>query len=257
MARDQRDHYYRMAKEAGYRARSAYKLLQINQRFHLIRRGDSVVDLGASPGGWLQVAKELSGGRIVGVDLERIEPIPGVVTVQADITKEEALGLIKQALGGEADVVISDAAPNLSGAWDVDHARSIGLASSALSLALKLLKPGGHFLAKVFQGEMFPGYLAQVRREFSLVQAHSPKASRKESAEMYIVAKGKLTGPVRVGEVYDVQIESLGRSGDGVAMVEGFAVIVKGASLGERLRVRIESVKPRVTFGKIVEKVED
>ncbi|HPT19451.1 MAG TPA: RlmE family RNA methyltransferase, partial [Methanothrix sp.] len=135
MARDQRDHYYRLAKEEGYRARSAYKLLQINEKFHIIRRGDSVVDLGAAPGGWLQVAAKLSGGIVVGVDIEPILSIPGVVTFQADITKDSTVDLVKGALGGEADVVICDAAPNLTGAWDMDHAVSVDLARSALKMA--------------------------------------------------------------------------------------------------------------------------
>jgi 23S rRNA (uridine2552-2'-O)-methyltransferase len=256
MARDQKDHYYRRAKEEGYRARSAYKLLQINQKFHLIKKGDRVVDLGAAPGGWLQVAKELAGkdGRIVGVDLEAIEPIPGVVTFQADITKESTVELIKEAIGGEADVVICDAAPNLSGAWDVDHARSIDLSTSALAMAKKLLRPRGHFLAKVFQGDMFTDFLDEVKQEFSQVQAHSPAASRKESAEMYVVAKKRISGPVRPGEILEVQIESLGKSGDGVAMVNGFAVIVKGARLGERLRIEVVAVKPNFAFASIIER---
>lgn len=252
MARDQRDHYYWKAKEEGYRARSAYKLLQINQRFNLIKRGNSVVDLGAAPGGWLQVAKQISGGKVVGVDLAKIEPIPGVVTFKADITKESTVDLIKDALGGSADVVICDAAPNLSGAWDVDHARSIDLARSALNMAKKMLKPGGNFLAKVFQGDMFNDYLRDVRREFSRVQAHSPQASRKESAEIYIIAKKLLSAPVRVGDVRDVQIESAGKSGDGIAMVDGFAVIVKGAKPGERQRIKINAVKQNFAFANIL-----
>jgi len=104
MARDQKDYYYRLAKQEGYRARSAYKLLQINEKFNIIKRGDSVVDLGAAPGGWLQVAAKLSGGSIVGVDLEGIAPIPGVKTFVADITHESTVNLVKDALGGEADV---------------------------------------------------------------------------------------------------------------------------------------------------------
>ncbi len=137
MARDQKDHYYRKAKQEGYRARSAFKLLQINEKFHLIRKGDSVVDLGAAPGGWLQVAKELSEGKIVGVDLEGIAPMPGITTFRADITQESTVDLVKEAIGGSADVVICDAAPNLSGAWDKDHALSIDLARSALKMARK------------------------------------------------------------------------------------------------------------------------
>ncbi|HNX38980.1 MAG TPA: 23S rRNA (uridine(2552)-2'-O)-methyltransferase [Methanothrix sp.] len=254
MARDQRDHYYRLAKEEGYRARSAYKLLQINEKFHIIRRGDSVVDLGAAPGGWLQVAAKLSGGIVVGVDIEPILSIPGVVTFQADITKDSTVDLVKGALGGEADVVICDAAPNLTGAWDMDHAVSVDLARSALKMARKLLKPKGNFVVKVFQGDLFLDFLNDVRREFSSVQAHSPPASRKESAETYVVAKKMLTAPVRRGEMLDVQIESTGKSGDGVAMVEGFAIIVRNSRLGEKLRVKIDAVKPNFAFADILER---
>jgi 23S rRNA (uridine2552-2'-O)-methyltransferase len=254
MARDQKDHYYRKAKEQGFRARSAYKLLQINQRFHLIKKGDSVVDLGAAPGGWLQVAKQLSGGKVIGVDLEEIEPLSGVVTLQADMTRESTIDLIRVALGGEADVVISDAAPNLSGAWDVDHSRSVDLARSALAVAERLLKPRGHFPVKVFQGDMYPEFLAEVKRDFSRVQAHSPPASRKESAEIYIVAKKLLSGSVRAGDVLDLQIQEEGRSGDGIAFVEGFAVIVKGARPGERVRIKISKVKPNFAFADVLER---
>lgn len=252
MARDQRDYYYRLAKEEGYRARSAFKLLQINEKFHIIKKGDSVVDLGAAPGGWLQVARKLSGGRIVGVDLEEIESIPDVITLQADITQDSTVDMIKNALGKSADVVICDAAPNLTGAWDMDHAVSIDLARSALRAALKLLKPRGNFVVKVFQGDMFTDYLNEVKREFESVQAHSPAASRKESAETYVVAKKRLTGPVRKGDILDVLIESSGKSGDGVAIVDGFAVIVRGAKVGERVRIKIDAVKPNFAFAAVL-----
>ena len=254
MARDQRDYYYRLAKEEGFRARSAYKLLQINEKFHVIKRDDSVVDLGAAPGGWLQVAEKLSGGKIVGVDLEGISFIPGVTTFRADITAESTVDLVKEALGGEADVVICDAAPNLSGAWDRDHAVSVDLARSALQMAKKLLKPRGNFVVKVFQGDMFIDYLNDVRKEFATVHAHSPVASRKESAETYVVAKRLLTGPVRKGDKLDIEIESVGKSGDGVAMVEGFAIIVRGAKLGEKMRVKIDAVKPNFAFADVLER---
>jgi 23S rRNA (uridine2552-2'-O)-methyltransferase len=254
MARDQRDYYYRLAKEEGYRARSAYKLLQINEKFHIIKRDDSVVDLGAAPGGWLQVAEKLSGGKIVGVDLEGISFIPGVTTFRADITAESTVDLVKEALGGDADVVICDAAPNLSGAWDRDHAVSVDLARSALKMAKKLLKPRGNFVVKVFQGDMFIDYLNEVRKEFATVHAHSPVASRKESAETYVVAKRLLTGPVRKGDKLDVLIESVGKSGDGVAMVEGFAIIVRGSKLGEKMRVKIDAVKPNFAFADVLER---
>jgi 23S rRNA (uridine2552-2'-O)-methyltransferase len=254
MARDQRDYYYRLAKEEGFRARSAYKLLQINEKFHVIKRDDSVVDLGAAPGGWLQVAEKLSGGKIVGVDLEGISFIPGVTTFRADITAESTVDLVKEALGGEADVVICDAAPNLSGAWDRDHAVSVDLARSALKMAKKLLKPRGNFVVKVFQGDMFIDYLNDVRKEFATVHAHSPVASRKESAETYVVAKRLLTGPVRKGDKLDIEIESVGKSGDGVAMVEGFAIIVRGSKLGEKMRVKIDAVKPNFAFADVLER---
>ncbi|ABK14925.1 MAG: TRAM domain-containing protein [Methanothrix sp.] len=255
MARDQKDHYYRKAKEEGYRARSAYKLKQINDKFHIIRRGSRVVDLGAAPGGWLQVARELSGGIVVGVDLERIEPLEGIVTIQGDITKEETLEQIAAALGGQADVVISDAAPNLSGIWDVDHARSIDLSRAALRIAKRLLRPGGSFLVKVFQGDMFNDYLEEVKREFSSVHAYTPPASRKESAEIYVIGKKLLSAPVRSGEIYDVTVDSVGRTGDGIAMIQGFAVIVKNASPGERLRIKIGPVKQRFAFASILERL--
>jgi 23S rRNA (uridine2552-2'-O)-methyltransferase len=254
MARDQRDYYYRLAKEEGYRARSAYKLLQINEKFHIIKKGNSVVDLGAAPGGWLQVAQKLSDGKIVGIDLESIEPVPGTLTFRADITQESTVELVKNALEGDADVVISDAAPNLTGAWDMDHAVSIDLARSALKMAKALLRPRGNFLVKVFQGDMFVDFLNEVRKEFVSVQAHSPLASRKESAETYIVAKKLLTGPVRKGDKLDVQIESMGTSGDGVAMVEGFAIFVRKSKVGEKLRVKIEAVKPNFAFAEVLER---
>ncbi len=151
-------------------------------------------------------------------------------------------------------MVICDAAPNLSGAWDRDHAISVDLARSALKMAKKLLKPRGNFVVKVFQGDMFIDYLNEVRKEFATVHAHSPPASRKESAETYVVAKRLLTGPVRRGEMMDVSIDSVGKSGDGVAMVEGFAIIVRGSKLGEKLRVKIDAVKPNFAFANVLER---
>jgi len=254
MARDQKDHYYRKAKEEGYRARSAYKLMQINEKFNVIKKGDSVVDLGAAPGGWLQVAQKLSGGKVVGVDLEGITPISGVVTFRADITAPSTVDLVKDALGGDADVVICDAAPNLSGAWDRDHAISIDLARSALKIAKMLLRPRGNFVVKVFQGDMFNEYLNEVRREFVIVHAHSPAASRKESAETYVVGKKLLSAPIRKGDMLNVTIDSIGKSGDGVAIVEGFAIIVRGSKLNEQLRVKIDAVLPNFAFANILER---
>ena len=198
MARNRHDHFYRLAKKEGYRSRAAYKLKQIDSRFRIIRRGDVVVDLGAAPGGWLQVAKELSGGTVVGVDLQPIRRIDGVTTLAADVTADGTIDAIRELIGGageggnghgRANVVLSDAAPNLSGDWSYDHARSIDLAEHALSCAEQILTPGGNFVVKVFQGDLFHGYLQRVRSVFGTVRAHSPAASRKVSAEMYIIAK--------------------------------------------------------------------
>jgi 23S rRNA (uridine2552-2'-O)-methyltransferase len=121
-------------------------------------------------------------------------------------------------------------------------------------MAKKLLKPRGNFVVKVFQGDMFIDYLNEVRKEFATVHAHSPVASRKESAETYVVAKRLLTGPVRKGDKLDIEIESVGKSGDGVAMVEGFAIIVRGSKLGEKMRVKIDAVKPNFAFADILER---
>ena len=190
MPRDRRDYYYRKAKKEGYRSRASFKLKQINERFGIIRKGDTVVDLGAAPGGWLQVAREISGGKVVGVDILPIREIEGVYTIKGDIRLEKTMEKISEILGKNgADVVICDAAPNLSGNWSYDHARSIDLAASALECARKILKPGGRFAVKVFQGDMFPGFLDNSRRYFMKVQAFSPEASRKQSAEIYVICK--------------------------------------------------------------------
>ncbi len=188
MPRDRRDYFYRKAKEEGYRSRAAFKLKQINQRFNIIKKGDTVVDLGAAPGGWLQVAKELSGGKVVGVDILPIEEIEGVETIKGDIRLESTVEKIREKIKKKgADVVICDAAPNLSGNWSYDHARSIALATSALECARKLLKHEGKFVVKVFMGDMFPDFLSKVRQHFVKVQAFSPEASRKQSAEIYVI----------------------------------------------------------------------
>jgi 23S rRNA (uridine2552-2'-O)-methyltransferase len=249
MPRDRKDFFYRKAKAEGYRSRAAYKLLQINKRFHLIRKGDVVVDLGAAPGGWLQVAKEISGGNVLGVDLEEIAPIEGVLTVRADITGDDTPKTVGEALSGDADVVICDAAPNLSGNWSLDHARSIDLARSALLLARKILRPGGNLLIKVFQGDMFPDFLSEMKREFLVVRSHSPEASRKASAEIYVMGLGRLAGPVRVGDTYDVHIAEIGRSGDGIALIEGFVVFVGNTRVGDSLRIKIKAVKRGYAIG--------
>jgi 23S rRNA (uridine2552-2'-O)-methyltransferase len=253
MPRDRRDYYYRKAKDEGYRSRAAYKLKQINNKFQIIQKGDTVIDLGAAPGGWLQVAKELSGGVVIGVDILPIGTIEGVETIKGDIRLPKTVEKIRKKMKKEgADVVICDAAPDLSGNWSYDHARSIDLVTSALECALNILKPGGAFAVKVFQGDMFPDFLNKVRGHFVKVQAFSPDASRKQSAEIYVIGKQMLSGVVNLGEEYSVTIQDIGANGDGIAKINDFIVFVKGAKKGETLNIRIRYVKPNFAFGDII-----
>ena len=188
MAKNQKDYFYHRAKKEGYRSRAAYKLKQINIKYKVIKPDFTVVDLGAAPGGWLQVAKELSGGRVIGVDCQKIKPIEGVETIKGDITREDTLKKINEMIKEHGvDTVICDTSPNLTGNWDVDHARSIDLSRCALDLAKNLLMPGGNFVVKVFQGDMFKEFLDEVKQNFDYVKAYTPQASRKQSAEIYII----------------------------------------------------------------------
>ncbi len=243
-----KDRYYKKAKKEGYRSRASYKLLQIQRRFEVIHQNDVVVDLGAAPGGWLQVIKDLNATAI-GVDLQRIAPIEGVTTVRGNITDSETVEKI-QNVARKVDVVISDAAPNLSGIWSVDHARSIELSISALNIAKEILKPGGGFIVKVFQGDMFDEFLKMVRENFSFVKAFNPEASRKQSAEIYIIGKKFLKVPVNLNAVYEVKIESMGEAGDGIAKINDFIVIVPDAKKDEVVRVKVTDIKSTFAFGK-------
>jgi len=189
-----REHYYRMAKQAGYRARSAFKLKQFNERYELLQRGNVVVDLGAAPGGWLQIARKEVGdeGFVLGVDLQEIAKIPykNVKTLVADITDPSTPELIKQNLPRPADVVLSDASPKISGVWSVDHAHSIELSDAAFTIAGEVLSQGGKLLIKVFQGEFFQDFVQNVRKNFDHLKISKPPASRKGSSEVYVIAKG-------------------------------------------------------------------
>jgi len=189
-----REHFYRMAKRAGYRSRAAYKIKQLSERYNLLQRGNVVVDLGAAPGGWLQVAREEVGqeGFVLGVDLQKITKLPyeNIKTIVADITDTSTPELTRTNLPRAANVVLSDASPKISGVWSVDHARSVELARAALTIAEQVLAPGGRLLVKVFQGEFFEGFVGEVRRKFEFVKISKPPASRKGSAEAYVIAKG-------------------------------------------------------------------
>jgi 23S rRNA (uridine2552-2'-O)-methyltransferase len=187
-----RDYYYQKAKAENYRSRATYKLSEAAKKYHFIRRGDVVVDLGAAPGGWIQAARKIVGktGFVLGVDLKPIEPFPQeyVRTIVADFTAPEALQQIMDFLPRKADVVLSDASPNISGIWELDNARQIDLAAQALRLTLSVLRPSGDFFVKVFEGNMLPGFVKTVKKHFDVVKVVKPKASRAKSSEMYLLA---------------------------------------------------------------------
>jgi len=192
-----RDYYYQKAKAENYRSRATYKLSQTAMKYHFIRRGDVVVDLGAAPGGWIQAARKIAGktGFVLGVDLKPIEPFPQeyIRTIVADFTEPEVLQQIMDFLPRKADVVLSDASPNISGIWEVDNARQIDLAGQALQVALSVLRPSGDFFVKVFEGNMLPGFVKTVKKHFEVVKVIKPKASRAKSSEMYLLAMGLKT----------------------------------------------------------------
>jgi 23S rRNA (uridine2552-2'-O)-methyltransferase len=186
-----RDYYYRKAKEEKYRSRAAYKLFQAVEKYHFIKEGDVVIDLGAAPGGWTQAARKIVGseGFVLGVDLKPVEPFPekNVRTMVGDITEPDITKQILEMLPRKADAVISDVSPNISGIWELDHARQIDLAQRALEIALETLKPGGNFFVKVFQGDMLNDFIGIVKRHFEDVKIIKPKASRAKSSEIFIL----------------------------------------------------------------------
>ncbi len=187
-----RDPYVRQAAARGYRSRAAFKLLQLNESHHLLRRGGVVVDLGAAPGGWSQVAAEKVGnsGRVIALDLLAMEPMAGVEALRGNFMSPEVRADIDARLGSRrADLVISDMAPNLSGVKDVDQARAACLSTALMSVALHWLKPEGALVVKFFQGTEHEALLAQARAQFRRVRIRKPRASRSESTEVYLLAR--------------------------------------------------------------------
>jgi len=187
-----REHFYKEAKKVGYRARSAYKLKQIQDKFNILKKGNTVVDLGAAPGGWSQVAKEIVGekGIVIGIDLSPIKPISGITFLRGDMTEEASVQDIINIVGyNKADVALSDMSPDISGNYSVDHARSIFLCEQALATAEFVLKPGGHFVCKAFSGKELEEFIRKVNDKFRFVKRFSPQATRKSSSEIYIIAK--------------------------------------------------------------------
>lgn len=189
------DPYVKRARREGYRSRAAYKLQEIDARDRLFRSGMTVVDLGAAPGGWSQVAAERVGprGRVVAVDLLEMQPVPGVEFVRGDF-REEAVAARLLELAGGVDLVISDMAPNISGVSETDQWRSIELADLALEFACKALKPQGQFLVKVFHGAGFQQFLKEMRARFGKVAVRKPGASRERSSETYLLGTGPCSG---------------------------------------------------------------
>lgn len=192
LERQLNDPYVSEAKRLGYRSRAAFKLLEIDDKHRFLKPGGRIVDLGAAPGGWIQVALDRVGpkGKVVGIDLQEIEPIAGAELLQGDFLADDAPDRLRAILGGEADAVLSDMAAASTGHSGTDHLRIMALAEAALEFALEVLAPGGAFLAKVLQGGSERGLLENLRRNFSKVAHIKPPASRKDSAELYVVATG-------------------------------------------------------------------
>ncbi len=192
LERQLNDPYVRAAQSRGFRSRAAFKLLEMDEKHRLLKPGSRVVDLGAAPGGWTQVAVEKAGpkGRVVALDLLAMDPVPGATVLQGDFQDPAAEQAVLAALDGPADLVLSDMAPNTTGHAATDHLRIIALAELALDFALKVLSPGGGFVAKVFQGGSEKGLLDVLKRNFASVRHVKPPASRKGSSELYVVATG-------------------------------------------------------------------
>jgi 23S rRNA (uridine2552-2'-O)-methyltransferase len=184
-----RDQYRKLAKDQGYRSRSAYKLLEINNKYNVIKPNDTILDIGCAPGGWLQVAKKISGpdGTIVGIDISPIKTITGISTIELDIEDQNVIDKIRSNVPLSFDVVLSDLSPKVSGIWHFDHERQISLTLVALQISSNLLKPGGNALFKIFDGSNSGDVIKEAAKLFLKVITSKPKASRQKSSEFYIV----------------------------------------------------------------------
>lgn len=190
LQRQLNDPYVKQAKAEGYRSRAAYKLIELDERFELLKGADRIVDLGIAPGGWAQVlARRNPQARIVGIDLLPTDPVEGVTIFEMDFMDDAAPETLREALGGPADLVLSDMAANTTGHKQTDHLRTMGLVEAAADFAYEVLRPGGHFLAKVLAGGADADLVAELKRRFATVKHAKPPASRKGSSEWYVVAK--------------------------------------------------------------------
>jgi 23S rRNA (uridine2552-2'-O)-methyltransferase len=190
LARQLNDPYVAAARQQGWRSRAAFKLIDLDDRFHLIRRNARVIDLGAAPGGWTQVAVKRHAACVVGVDLLEMDPVPGATVLRGDFTEPDIQASLAALLGGKADLVLSDMAPNTTGHGATDHIRIVVLAELAFEFARTMLDDGGNFVAKVFQGGAEQAMLAALKQCFATVRHAKPPSSRKESSELYVVASG-------------------------------------------------------------------
>jgi 23S rRNA (uridine2552-2'-O)-methyltransferase len=196
LQRQLNDPYVHEARRRGYRSRAAFKLIELDDKARVLRPGLKVVDLGAAPGGWTQVAVArvracaAGGGRVVAIDKEPIDPIPGAIVLEGDMTEPETAARVLEALGGAPDVVLSDMSPATVGHAQTDHLRIVALVEAAAEFALAHLAPEGAFVAKVFEGGTEQDLLARLKRDFAAIRHVKPPASRKESAEIYLVATG-------------------------------------------------------------------
>ena len=190
LKRQLNDPYVKKAREMGYRSRAAFKLKELDDKFGLLSMEQLIVDLGAAPGGWSQVALEKGADRVIGIDLLDVDPVTGAEFIKLDVMNEAAPGVLMELLGGKADLVMSDLAANTTGHKKTDHWRTVALVEAAADFSLKVLKPGGSFVTKVFQGGAEKTLLDRLKVNFELVKHAKPKASRPESPELYLVAKG-------------------------------------------------------------------
>ncbi|KCZ51711.1 RlmE family RNA methyltransferase [Hyphomonas pacifica] len=188
--RQLQDPYVRKAKDEGYRARAAYKLLEIDEKIGLLRKGQRVVDLGCAPGGWMQVALEKGAIEVSGIDLLPVEPVPGAHIVQGDVTEPDDVAELLKGLTGKPDLVLSDMAANTTGHKQTDHLRTVALVEMAVAFAIEHLAPGGNFCSKVFQGGATKDVLDALKAHFKTVKHIKPPASRAGSPEIFVVAKG-------------------------------------------------------------------
>lgn len=189
LADSKKDQFRRLARDQGYRSRSAFKLKQINESYRILNKGHCVVDIGCAPGGWMQIAISAVGtkGKVIGVDIKKIDPLDNAFVIQGSIEEEKIRDSILTISNSRVDVVLSDLSPNVSGNWELDHARQIDLTRNALNLSRKILKKGGKAIFKVFQGDMLNELIIELKKEFKKVIITKPNASRQVSSEIYLI----------------------------------------------------------------------